>query len=291
MICGMLMTMTNLIKAEYNCTQDKEQYEKNYREILNLARKAGYLKIDVTSEELNVLGVDKIFAALQSVGMSAASYIYLDEFANPDGKTDRIVRTNNAARDAVHLQTDVFMVVTVAHSGIEKMSKAEIHNQVIGHWKPATEYATSLGLKIAVEATPDLRLHLCKAEDLSHILDSIPKMQMVYDTGNVTLTGEISILHAREFISRICYVHIKDMRVVNENSPIIERRYDGVPMAVAPVGTGLIDIFSIIKELRQLGYDGEMTVEFMVDENLEYFTSLQRCFNYMQNLIEKAYSV
>ena len=28
MICGMLMTMTNLIKAEYNRTQDKELYEK-----------------------------------------------------------------------------------------------------------------------------------------------------------------------------------------------------------------------------------------------------------------------
>lgn len=290
MICGMLMTMTNLIKAEYNRTQDKELYEKKYREILNLARKAGYRKIDVTSEELNVLGIDKIFAALESAGMSAASYIYLDEFANAEGKTARVLRTNNAAKDAVALQTDVFMVVTVAHSGIEKMSKAEIHTQIIEHWKPATEYATSLGLKIAVEATPDLRLHLCKAEDLRHILDSIPKMQMVYDTGNVTLTGETSIQHAREFISRICYVHIKDMRVVNENSPIIERRYDGVPMAVAPVGTGLIDVFSIVKELYQLGYRGEMTVEFIVDDDSDSLTSLQRCFTYMQNLMEKAYS-
>lgn len=291
MICGMLMTITNLIKAEYNCTQDKEQYEKRYREILNLARRAGYRKIDVTSEELNVLGVDKIFAALQSAGMRAASYIYLDEFANSMGKEKRIARTNNAARDAVHLQTDVFMVVTVAHSEIEKMSREEIHTQVIEHWKPATEYATELGLKIAVEATPDLRLHLCKAEDLKNILENIPKMQMVYDTGNVTLTGETSLEHVRKFISRICYVHVKDMRVVDEASPIIERRYDGVPMAVAPVGTGVIDIDSLLQELYRLGYGGEMTVEFMVDDNSEYYSSLKRCFDYMQNLIEKAYSV
>ena len=115
--------------------------------------------------------------------------------------------------------------------------------------------AASMNITLAVENGPDPQksnLHL-----LQQILTTVnsPNLQLTYDTGN-WLYGSTQPDQALDILGNyIGYVHLKDML---SQQGTLKHSY---------LGTGLVDIKSLVRRIQQFGYSGYFTLEFPGGDN------------------------
>ena len=283
----MTMSMFGEIAGRYRATGNLEGFRREYEEMMSVVSGAGFQAVDVTCWETMLFGQEYVGGVLRDHGLSVSSYIYFAEFANPDETaTERIRLTKDAADAAKSLGTSVLMLVPMAHEGIEQMSPSEIRKTMVRHFTPASAYAVSLGLRPVVEDTPDLRLCLDKASEVMEVLDAVPGLELVYDSGNMILDGEDPVEYAEKFRGRIGFVHLKDVRILSEDTPQAEHMRDGTPTCAVPTGTGMIPLARVVRRLLQDGYLGGVTVEFAKDEDLDLATSLRRAKEYTEGLLD-----
>ena len=283
----MTMTMFFRLLYMYKLDHDVEELAEGYDEMLDLTADAGFTSVDVTSWEIGILGVEKVAEALGKRGLSVSSVIHPDAFAAPDqeGFSGRVDKACKLLMAAEALHCPVFMLVPLAHPGIDTESREEIHKNLIRHLSAVTEHAVQEGLTVVIEDTPDLKLHLCTAGDVAEVLDAVPGLQLAYDSANMTLVGEDPVEYIRKFAGRIGYVHLKDYREAPAGSVLVEPDQNGKAMSTAPFGTGCIDLKAVVSELRKCAYNGAMTVEFYVDDDRDFAKSLQRSRAYAENLL------
>lgn len=284
-----LMTMTLYMRIffKFNLDHDMEDLREGYEEIMDMVQAAGYEAVDVTSLEMICLGLDFIQDMLRRHQLKVSSYIHFGQFAAVDeeGFEERIKQAKQGADYAYSLGTDVFMMVPQAQADIGSCTPGQIRESLIRHWKEITPYAKAKGLHVVVENTPDLKLHFCKADEVKEVLDAVPELELVYDSGNMILVEEDPVTYLELFQGRIGYVHLKDMRKAPAGSMMVDLAQDGTPMSAAPTGTGLINLQAVVGKLDEIGYQGGMTVEFFVDDNREYLKSLKRSREYVEKIV------
>lgn len=119
-------------------------------------------------------------------------------------------------------------------------------------------YADGSGIKVAIENQSSLTRPDSRISDLITILDSVPELQFIFDTGNFFCIGE-DVLEALKFLCpKTVHVHCKDWKpdpfggFVRENIP----RFSGVSL-----GEGEIPLKEIIKHFKNNGYTGNLVLE------------------------------
>ena len=284
-----IMTLSLLggMYSQYRTDGDRESLKKHYEELLDLVRKAGYQAVDVAAFEIEVLGMDYVKAQMEKRGISVSSYIYFDRFAlGEEGRKERIENARKAVDTAVDLGTEIVMLVPTAHTGIEKEQPEVIRRNLIQHWIPAAAYAAERRIHPVVEDTPDLRLCFCRASEVMEVLDAVPGLELVYDSGNMILDGEDPVEYAELFRGRIGFVHLKDVRKLPEEwKGDAEYMRDGTPTKAAPTGTGLIDLKKVVRILLKNGYQGGMTVEYARHSELSDLESMTASREYVENCL------
>jgi inosose dehydratase len=98
--------------------------------------------------------------------------------------------------------------------------------------------------------TPSFHPHMTTivetAEQIARLL-ALTSISLCPDTGHVLLAGDDPVSLIRDFRDRIAYVHIKDV--------------DPHAGRFVPLGQGALDVGSVMNALREIGYDGWLTVE------------------------------
>lgn len=284
-----LMTMSMLGKALniYRMDHDRENLEEYYEEMMDLVKAAGYAAVDVAAFEVATMGVDYVKEQLTKRGLRVSSYIYFDKFAMGEvGFDERVANAKKAVDTAVQLGTNVLMLVPQAHDSIENEKPEEIRSRMIAHWIPVAAYAVVQGIHPVVEDTPDLRLCFCKASEVKEVMDAVPGLELVYDSGNMILDGENPVEYVKEFAGRIGFVHLKDVNVLDTvGIGGAEYMRDGTPTGAAPTGTGLIDLKGVVEALLKTGYQGGMTVEYAKHPDKSYLESLKSSREYVERLL------
>ena len=190
----------------------------------------------------------------------------------------------------VKLSTLYQLRLIIANGEKEEYTKDEIRAQQVRHWREIVPYIKEKGMQAVIEDFPDLRLGLCRAEDVRSVLDQVPGLELVYDSGNMILEKEDPVRFLDLFEGRIGYVHLKDMRKAPADYPAADHDCDGNLMGTAPTGTGLIDLPAVIEKLVKMDYRGSMTVEFFVDDDGKYPESLARSRRYVEDILKGIYS-
>lgn len=282
----MTLSMYMRIFFKFNLDHDIEDLKDGYEEMMDMVQSAGYDAVDVTQLETQFLGADYVLDVLRRHHLTASSYISFGQFASADedGFEDRIMQAKQGADTACRLGADVWMLVPQAHDQIGENAPEQLHAQMIRHWKEITPYAKEKGLHVVVEDTPDLKLHFCMAKDVQEVLDAVPGLELVYDSGNMVLVGEDPAKYLDMFRDKIGYVHLKDMRRAPADAMMPDFSQDGTPMTSAPTGTGLVDLKAVTKKLKAIGYEGRMTVEFSVDDDKDYIKSLIRSREFAERI-------
>ena len=107
---------------------------------------------------------------------------------------------------------------------------------------------TAEGFDIVVEDY-DNRRSLCYNAALLDSLFAVSKdLGLAYDSGNFLFAGDDPVGSLNHFLGRVKHVHLKD-------------RTSPTDMTCKPVGTGCIEMGTIIRTLVDNGYDGWLTVE------------------------------
>lgn len=108
--------------------------------------------------------------------------------------------------------------------------------------------AEATGVKILVEPEPQLLIE--RADEIARLLDEMPHpwLGMNFDIGHFYCVGEDPAALIRRFGRRVDHVHAEDIKADR-------RHFHHVP------GEGAIDFHGIFAALREIGYDGWMTVE------------------------------
>lgn len=120
------------------------------------------------------------------------------------------------------------------------------------------DYSRGTGIQIVIENQSSLLRGDSKMQDLRLMLDALPALGYVLDTGNFFCIGE-DVQRALDLLSdRLVRVHCKDWQInpygsfVRDNMP----RFEGCVL-----GTGEIPLGALIKQLRQIQYSGRLVTE------------------------------
>lgn len=284
----MTLNMFGEIFFKYQLDQEFEGASETYEEMLDLVKECGYSKVDVTSLETSIFTQEGVKERLDARGLRTGSYIYMADLADPneEGYDKRISDARSAVDTALFFGTDVLMLAPHAHDGIEENTYEEIHDNLVKHFVPAAEYAREKGVHVVIEDTPDLRLHLCTAAEVKDVLDRVPGLEVVYDSGNMILVKEDPVEYYNTFKDRIGHIHLKDMQETDPKAFMADHDIDGRAMTGAPTGTGMIDLDGVISAIKQSGYDRGITLEYAVDSNRDYRGTLIRSREYIESRLK-----
>lgn len=116
---------------------------------------------------------------------------------------------------------------------------------------------------VAVALHPHVGTMVETREDLERVLagSSVP---ICFDTGHLFIGGVDPVAFAREHADRVSHVHLKDVRLDRARQVQAGERsyYDAVVGGMyRPLGEGDVDIASIVRSLREAGYEGWFTLE------------------------------
>lgn len=272
---------------------DLEDALELYDEMLDLVKDSGFKAVDVTRMELDCLGFEQVKAALDKRGLSVCSLIHMDEFASmEDSRSEVLVdRAKKAVDEAIALGAQILMLVPEAGLGSESPTqgsitddkRTELADWLIKNWRPVVQYAKEKGIHAVIEDTPNLQIPLCTREELSYVLDNVPGLEVVYDSGNMILVDEDPVEYFETFKDRIAHIHLKDMMPADPSNKYADRHRDGRKMTAAPSGEGMIDFPPLVECIRKSGYDGYLTVEFAKGEE-EYLASLIKARRFFEEL-------
>lgn len=134
---------------------------------------------------------------------------------------------------------------------------------------------------------PHLRTEVQEQIELDLLME-LCDPQLVYfglDTAHVTKAGMDATELIRRYGSRIAYVHLKDLMPP-------DAKVDDFPMLIGnealpgfcELGLGTIDFAAIMEALREIGYDGWVTVEIDRSTSTPY-RSLEICRDYVEQVL------
>ena len=108
--------------------------------------------------------------------------------------------------------------------------------------------AAETRVKVLIEPEPGLLIE--KSDPMQRLLDEVPHpwLGLNFDLGHFVVVGEDPAALVRKFGKRIDHVHLEDIGADR-------RHYHLVP------GDGIVDFRAIFGALREVGYDGWVTVE------------------------------
>lgn len=139
------------------------------------------------------------------------------------------------------------------------------------------QWAEELGVHLLLEPHGVVTDSVQSLGDLLEALGHEDTMGICLDTGNSWLGGAEPLDFVKAFGKRIRHVHWKDMPAEWEAK---RGAIYGCGMAVIPLGDGVVEIPTVVKALKEVGFDGATTLEVAGPDNVKL--SVQRLKEWMQ---------
>lgn len=267
------------IVMELQQSGDKNKALASYEKIMEAGKAAGFQAIEVTAMELAVFGIDVIERIISENGFEVGSIIDLAPYTTHD-KEKKIEILENAKRMidmAVRLKTDKFMAAFVAAGDEEAYTKEAVQMNLVSTLEEVVYYAKEKNIQVVIEDTPDLSIPICSSEELRYLLNELPDLRMVYDSGNMLIAGEDPIEYYEKFSADITHVHLKDMKVAEEGDVTIS----GEKLTGVLHGEGIVDFQRILECMKRDGYCGYLAIEYTPGENHEHAENLKKIYQYL----------
>ena len=266
----MTTSMVFPLAARLQAGEAPETIREDYRKLFAMIAACGIPAVEVTSLELDLFGFDTVQEALNLAGLECACVIHMDMYAETDPARHEPIVTSAKEKilAAKALGAKYVMLALMAQPEAEQHSMSDLQESLIRNLQPIAAFGKQNGITISVEDTPDIRLPLCDSNDIRPLLDAVHDLSLTYDTGNMILKNEDTLSFYRTLNDRVVYVHLKDM-AYTESREGSDPASDGRRVCTVLPGTGVIDFPSVLRELKQNGYNGWLMLEYAEHENHE----------------------
>jgi len=241
---------------------------------LELAPRIGYRYMEIhgpmtaTVEAVDEFDLPGTKARIRASGMRCAG-IYTPGWG---GRDDRDVREHARAIAKCVSFAGELGADHVTSTGASKRSEPGALDRVIACVRRVLDQIPPASpVKLTLE--PHHGNVLERPEDFERVLDAVadPRVGICVDTGHFHSAEVDTVAVIRRFAPRIYAVHLKDH----------------IGTASVGIGRGEIDLPSIIAALREVGYQGGLTLELEVEdpENLPRYT--EEAYIYLSGLLGK----
>jgi sugar phosphate isomerase/epimerase len=190
-------------------------------------------------------------AALDELDLAVAAYDLTCELVT----TDRARRKAAIARARAGLERAAGLGarhVMVVPGHLEPGMDPDVARDLVAEGlRQCLDEAARLGLALSIENL-GYQAALCgRVEHVESICAAVgPALGVTFDAGNFLFAFEDPVAALRQLGPRVMHVHLKDWLSTAGG-------YVG-----APLGAGVVDLQSVVSELRTLGYSGYLSVEY-----------------------------
>ena len=244
--------------------------------IARIIRESGYEKADFMEAEFRIYGKEKLLAALQKYGVEVSCIITSPPFFTAPQEVEHSVRTSLAL--CKETGTELLMIVPGQsnpmgmgpdeHAVCANMTREEMLQRTVEMYRLAVSLAADAGVRVVFENTPHWYKPLSAPEDVKYVLDEVPGLGLVFDTGNFRVADPAcDELAAYELLKeRIMRVHLKDVRI--GDFPEGERCVNGQAIKAVLTGSGVIPMQELITRMEADGYAGTYSVEYAAPSDI-----------------------
>lgn len=244
-------------------------------EVLSRTRRMGYSMVELDYINLN----DDVSALLQAADMGVASLYGFFRFDTEPQHDQICAMIDTALRYGVRR----IMPIPGFYSGDETARGNEFARMLEG-MKELTERAHQAGLSITIEDFDSIGSPIRDSAGMNGFIRRLPHLYATFDTGNFRLSGEDTLSAFEALKDRIAHVHLKDRSLSSEFGTHSLTAMDGTVMHPCPVGSGFIPMEKIFAALREISYDGVLSVEhFGADDQL---LCMEKSAEYVRSFFE-----
>ena len=240
------------------------------KEILQKLRAFGITAVEVDlADILAAEAAGKVFdAELREASIGISSIYGFYEF----GKKIDEAAWKRHVELAKQLGSERIMIIPGFYSSTEETIQAKEREQMLAAMTQLCRYAASHGIVPTIEDFDDCMSPIATAEQMCWFLERIPELKVAFDTGNFMYSEEEELAAFEQLKTKIVHVHCKDRALVQAVPGEEEKQtIAGRCMYPAAVGSGVIAMEQIVKQLKQSGYEGFYTIEhFGAADQLEY---------------------
>lgn len=229
-----------------------------------IAKKNGIGSLDLMDAEVSIYGEKKLLEAMKAQEVSCGCIITTPPFFSAPKKVEG--KLKKAFELASRMGAGTLMVVPGA-TGMDKpvcakMSRWQLLDRAVEEYTLAVKLGEQYGIKVGFENTPADYKPLSSAEDCRYLLDKVPGLGMIFDTGNFRVADtNVDELAAYDLLKdRIIRVHLKDVAIGFFKSG--ETCVDGQKIRAVTTGSGVIPMAELIRRFRDDGYTGAFAVEY-----------------------------
>lgn len=229
-----------------------------------VAAENGLRVLDLQEAEVTLYREEKLKVAMEKHGVSCGCIITTTPFFDAPKRVR--ARLKKAFSLAKRMGADTLMIVPGAtgpdRGACQKLSRWQMLDMAVEHYTTAVALGKEYGIRVGFENTPADYKPLASAKDCRELLDRVPGLGMIFDTGNFRVDSPDSDeLAAYELLKdRIIRVHVKDVALGRFESG--EACVDGQKIRAVTTGSGIIPIEALLTRLRDDGYDGVLAVEY-----------------------------
>lgn len=164
-------------------------------------------------------------------------------------RVDHTIRALNLAKElgAPHITTE-------PGGPLANMTRRHGMDLFVEELRPAVEHAERIGVKLLVEPEPELLIE--NADQYLELADRLPSpaLGLNFDIGHFYCVGEDPAAAVQKLKPHIRHVHVEDIAATRVHEHLIP-------------GHGAINFAAVFRALREIGYDGWLTVELYAHVN------------------------
>ena len=240
---------------------------------------------------------NEIVELLQKLGLELKSLAAYMDILDPEREWDAIF---SDIKDAVDFAAEAHVPYVVTESG-GVPGRLEEWDEMIERFARLADYAASASVVLLVENGPgvlvnsgELMIRMMEEIDASHLGINFDPANLVLVPDDVLQTVQTLGRHIRD-------THAKDAILLpNESARSVPQEHiftvpegedfihipDGVRWVLPPVGDGDVPFNKYLKTLRQVGFDGDLIIEFQGGGSRE--EAILRSRNYLQGLLDES---
>ena len=236
--------------------------------------KCGLQAADYDIDAVNQFGIDRLYNIHKDFNLKASTYIYGFDYDYKNKELIESVKeiTKTQIEHCAKLDSKIFMPVPCIMEKFKNNDeRLEARKCLCDYMAYVCELVKPYGITGVLENHSSLDYVNTSIEDFDYYLSNIPDMRYVLDTGNFSFIGEDMMIACEKFKYKTVHTHLKDFK-----APLNPDK-----LTYAAVGDGVIEIKKAIDALREVGFDGALSIETIdLEKSIKY---LKNNFNFEED--------
>lgn len=226
-------------------------------EIYAQVKAAGADAVDVSTIDFQFGGEEGVLRALKENDLKCSCYLAFISApkATEEGNRRAVEQGKAAVDQTLRLGTRIMMFVPADYQdAVDSLSREAVAATFAEVLRPVVRYAEEKGVTVVIEDAPHRNFPMCSEAELKYLLEAVPGLKLVYDSGNMLHAGEDPVVYYDHLAEYTAHAHGKE----------VGRGPDGTLME-CPHGEGMVDFKTLFSHMRENDFNGYIAIELAPD--------------------------